>query len=295
MLGIVLIDKPQGLTSHDAVSRLRRIFQTRRIGHAGTLDPLATGLLVMAVGPATRFLQYLDLEPKEYVTDFRFGIETDSYDAEGEVVAEKPVPDNLEARILAAVPDFVGSISQLPPMYSAVKKDGKPLYDYARKGIDVERKPREVYIEEYEVVSVNEGLVSVRIVCSGGTYVRTLAHDLGQAVGCGAHVESLRRTQVGRFHLDDATTIENVGPDHLIPLNIALDDLPSMQLSDIRTTYARQGRPLRPDKMDTGNLEQGSPVCLLGPDGSVVAMARYDGELLQPECVLPGDATDEAV
>ena len=133
MLGILLINKPAGITSHDVVSRCRRKLQTKRVGHAGTLDPLATGLLVMAVGPATRFLQYLPLEPKEYVATIKFGESTNTYDSEGEVTESRPVPKNLEERLVDVFPDFTGEIDQLPPMFSAVKKDGKPLYAYARK------------------------------------------------------------------------------------------------------------------------------------------------------------------
>lgn len=282
MLGVVLIDKPLGITSHDVIARLRRRFNIRRIGHAGTLDPLATGLLVVAVGPATRFLQYLPLEPKEYVGSIRFGIETTTQDAEGEIVAEKPVPNDLLAEVDQALPDFKGSIQQIPPLYSAVKKEGKPLYVYARRGEDVEREPRSVFISEVEVLGQLGNDVEVRVVCSGGTYMRTYAHDLGQRLGCGAHLSSLRRTRVGKFDIDDAVTLEEVEESDLWPLSEALPPLALVSLTHRQVDSIRQGQAigyLRPP---------GGVVCgLVGPDGEVVGIARIHGQELQPEVVIP--------
>lgn len=289
MFGILLIDKPQGITSHDVVSRLRRTFQTRRVGHAGTLDPLATGLLVIAIGPATRFLQYLPLEPKEYVSVFKFGETTNTFDAEGEITETKPVPSNLEEKLVEVFPDFIGSVQQLPPMYSAVKKDGKPLYAYARKGEEVERQLREVYIDELELDNVTSDTAQVRLVCSGGTYVRTLAHDVGQAVGCGAFVQSLVRTKVGKFTLDQAVKLEDASPDHLIPLTEALPPTPLIELNDTQVVYVRQGRQIliKP-------LPDSPTVGLLDDERNVVGMGRVIGNKVQPECVIPADALVEA-
>lgn len=282
MLGVVLIDKPLGITSHDVIARLRRRFNIRRIGHAGTLDPLATGLLVVAVGPATRFLQYLPLEPKEYIGSIRFGIETTTQDAEGEIVAEKPVPNDLLAEVDQALPEFKGSIQQIPPLYSAVKKEGKPLYVYARRGEDVEREPRSVFISEVEVLGQVGNDVEVRVVCSGGTYMRTYAHDMGQRLGCGAHLSSLRRTRVGKFDIDDAVTLEEVEESDLWPLAEALPPLPLVSLTHRQVDAIRQGQAigyLRPP---------GGVVCgLVGPDGEVVGIARINGQELQPEVVIP--------
>lgn len=285
MLGILQIDKPQGITSHDVVSRMRKRFNTRRIGHAGTLDPLATGLLVIAVGPATRFLQYLQLEPKEYVCTFRFGAETNTFDAEGEVTNEKPVPENLEERINEELEHFRGDIKQLPPMFSAVKKDGRPLYVYARKGEEVERQKREVFIKDYELLERSDSEATFRIVCSGGTYVRTLAHDLGQAVGCGAYVSELRRTQVGRFHIDQATTIEEVGPDDLTPLAEALEPMPIIRLNDGQFKLVQNGNFIKVDEAPAEPF-----AALADENGNVLSIARVSNNELHPECVIPMEA-----
>lgn len=282
MLGVVLIDKPLGITSHDVIARLRRRFNTRRIGHAGTLDPLATGLLVVAVGPATRFLQYLPLEPKEYVGRIRFGIETTTQDAEGEIVAEKPVPKDLMFEADYVRPDFTGQIQQIPPLYSAVKKEGKPLYIYARRGEDVAREPRSVFITEAEFLGQEGNEVEFRVVCSGGTYMRTWAHDIGQRIGCGAHLSYLRRTGVGKFSIDDAVPLEEVEQSDIWPLSEALPPVPLISLNHHQVAAIRQGQTIgfsRPP---------GGVVCgLLDPNGDVVGMARIDGQMLHPECVIP--------
>lgn len=282
MLGVVLIDKPCGITSHDVIARLRRKFQTRRIGHAGTLDPLATGLLVVAVGPATRFLQYLPLEPKEYIGTIRFGIETTTQDAEGEIVAEKPVPSALLPAIEEVLAEFKGSIRQLPPLYSAVKKEGKPLYVYARRGEEVEREHRTVFISDVELLAQTGNEVDVRVVCSGGTYMRTWAHDLGQRLGCGAHLSALRRTRVGKFNIDDAVTLEEVAPDDLWPLAEALPPVPLVSITHRQAEAIRHGQAIGFPRPPAGL------VCgLVGPDGDVIGMARISGQELQPECVIP--------
>lgn len=282
MLGVVLIDKPLGITSHDVIARLRRKFQTRRIGHAGTLDPLATGLLVVAVGPATRFLQYLPLEPKEYVGTIRFGVETTTQDAEGEVVAEKPVPGDLMSEIAEVLAEFKGSIQQLPPLYSAVKKEGKPLYVYARRGEEVERERRTVFISEAELLAQTGNEVDVRVVCSGGTYMRTWAHDLGQRLGCGAHLSALRRTRVGKFAIEDAVTLEEVEPGDLRPLVEALPPVPLVEITHRQAEAIRHGQAIGFPRPPAGL------VCgLVGPDGDVIGMARIQGQELQPECVIP--------
>lgn len=284
MLGILLIDKPLGITSHDVVNTVRRRFGTRRVGHAGTLDPLGTGLLVVAVGPATRFLQYLPLEPKEYDAHFTFGRATNTQDAEGETVSEAPVPTDLEARLVGVLPEFVGAIKQVPPMYSAVKKAGKPLYVYARKGEEVERAPREVYIEAIDLLEVEDGVAHLRVVCSGGTYIRTLAHDVGAAVGCGAFLSSLNRTGVGRFMLKEAVSLEEATPEHLVPLRQALDPMPVVELDDHRVLHVREGRQVgvRPTPSEPR-------VAVAREGGEVFGIAKVYGPLLQPEVVIPAE------
>lgn len=285
MFGIILIWKDAGRTSHDVVDVVRRRFGTRRVGHAGTLDPLATGLLVVAVGPATRFLQYLPLEPKEYVANITFGKATSTYDLEGEAIQESPLPDDLEAAILDALPQFKGLISQLPPMYSAVKIGGKPLYQYARQGKEIDREPRNVHIDTFDFKVLSEDTVEARIVCSGGTYIRSLAHDLGQAMGCGAHLSRLHRTKVGRFSIDQATPLDEAAPEHLLPLKEALLPMPLVPLTETQVHHIREGRQIGLVDMPGSNL-----VGLLDVTGEVFSVARVQGDLLQPECVIPNEA-----
>ena len=298
MLGILVVDKPLGFTSHDVVAKLRRLLGTRRIGHAGTLDPLATGVLVVAVGPATRFLQYLPLEPKLYTARVRFGRETASYDAEGDVIRESPVPSDLPARVGRALPSFLGLQEQLPPMYSAVKVNGRPLYDYARKGHEIERRPRMIHIARLEAHIEARDLpngrendeVEIEVECSGGTYIRTLAHDLGQRLGCGAYLSGLVRTRVGRFTLKDAVLLENASPDALLDLGDALSDLPALSLTPDEEVKIRNGVAIGiTEPLDAPRL------VLRSTDGSVIGIATtgskgVPGNVAKPECVLPLEA-----
>jgi len=285
VFGILLIDKPEGISSHDAVNRVRRRFETRRVGHAGTLDPLATGVLVVAVGPATRFLQYLPLEPKEYVGTIAFGACTTTLDREGEIVWQCPLPDNLNELLTATLPRFQGLIEQVPPMFSAIKKDGKPLYELARMGKQVERRPRRVHVETFEITSLRLPEAEFRVVCSGGTYVRTLANDLGKAVGCGAHLSSLKRTRVGRFLLESAVPLEEAGPADLIPLAEALRPMTMVRLDPSQVDDARMGRSLECD----GALSNGQLAGLLSGD-TAIGVARCRNGRLHPECVIPAEA-----
>lgn len=291
MFGIILVQKEIGRTSHDVVDAIRRKFGTRRVGHAGTLDPLATGLLVVAIGPATRFLQYLPLEPKEYVAEIVFGRGTSTYDLEGETIHEGGVPADLPDAIEHAIPKFKGLISQLPPMYSAVKIDGKPLYHYARQGKEVEREPRNVHIDVFDIHPISPSKVEARIVCSGGTYIRSLAHDLGMEIGCGAHLAKLHRTKVGRFADTEATLIEDASPNMLVPLKEALAPMTMVQLNEVQVQHIREGRQIE-DPQDRGIAESSDRpiVALLDPCGDVFSVARVKGNVLQPECVIPLEA-----
>jgi tRNA pseudouridine55 synthase len=282
LLGILLIDKPAGISSHDVVNAVRRKLGTRRVGHAGTLDPNATGLLIIAVGPATRFLQYLPLEPKEYVGVVTFGKETNTQDGEGHIVAEKPVPHDLAAQLAEVLPQFEGLIQQIPPMYSAVKKAGKPLYAYAREGKDVERLPRTIHIEEITVENIDGPDVTLRVACSGGTYMRTLAHDMGQTLGCGGYLSALNREKVGKFELQNAIQLDDVGIDHLLPLKDALPPVPVVALNHEQASSIREGRPVSVKSGPSANIAG-----LLDQNGDVIGMARVHGNLLQPECVIP--------
>lgn len=209
MNGIILIDKPQGWTSHDVVGKLRGILHERRIGHSGTLDPLATGLLVVFIGRATRAAEFAEADRKEYVAGLRLGMNTDTQDITGRIISkETDIPDEPEVRI--AIERFRGELEQIPPMYSAVKIGGKKLYELARKGESIERKPRHITIFGLEITSRSDNDYILDVVCSKGTYIRTLCHDIGAALGCGGCMSSLRRTKSGVFSVDNAYTIAEI-------------------------------------------------------------------------------------
>lgn len=208
--GALLVDKPVGPTSHDVVDAIRRRFGIKKVGHCGTLDPNATGLLVIVLGKATRLSEKLMSDDKVYEGTIKFGVTTNSHDADGEIVATAPVPPLTVEQLNEAAASFVGDIMQTPPMVSAVKKDGVPLYKLARKGIEVPREPRLVHVYKFRFSDYKEPLGSFCIVCTKGTYVRTLAHDLGQKLGCGAHLASLRRVASGMFNVADATPLSDL-------------------------------------------------------------------------------------
>jgi tRNA pseudouridine55 synthase len=208
--GVLLVDKPGEHTSHDVVARLRRKLNMKRIGHAGTLDPMATGLMIVLIGKATKISQYLISLDKEYEGTVELGKVTDSQDADGEVLETRPVPPLTEAEVRAAMKGFLGDQYQTPPMYSAIKIDGVPLYKSARKGVEVEREPRFIRVMGFELTSFALPRFDFRLRCSKGTYVRTIAHDLGQKLGCGAHLARLRRTATDKFNVAQALTIEQI-------------------------------------------------------------------------------------
>jgi tRNA pseudouridine55 synthase len=208
--GFIIIDKPAGVTSFAMVSLVRRLTGVRRVGHAGTLDPLASGVLPVAVGQATRFIEYLDGELKTYVAHLRFGTATDTYDAEGQVT-ERGDPSAIdERRIEAALPAFIGDIEQMPPLYSALKVAGKPLYRYAREGAAVAVAARTVHVDGIALRSFEAGVAELEVRCGKGTYIRSLAHDLGRALGCPTHLAGLVRTSSGGFSIDEAHTPEEL-------------------------------------------------------------------------------------
>ncbi len=208
--GMLNIDKPHGMTSHDVVDVVREVARLRRVGHAGTLDLLATGVLVVCIGKATRLSEYVMEGSKEYLAHVRFGIQTDTYDAEGRIVSQQSVEGLDRERVESAVDVFRGEIQQIPPMYSALKHGGKALYELARKGVTVTRNARPVTIEELEILSWENPNLELRIVCSKGTYIRSLAHDLGQRIGVGAFLAGLRRSRVGTFTAADAVGMKEL-------------------------------------------------------------------------------------
>lgn len=210
MEGILLVDKPRDHTSHDVVARLRGKLKMKRVGHAGTLDPMATGLLIILVGKATRVSQYLISLDKEYEGTIELGKVTDTQDADGEVMETRPVPAFTEGQVRDTLKGFLGDQYQTPPMFSAIKIDGQPLYKAARKGEEVEREPRFIRVMNWDLTRFALPHLDFRMRVTKGTYVRTLAHDLGQKLGCGAHLTALRRTATEKFHVSQALTIDQI-------------------------------------------------------------------------------------
>ncbi|MDB6065250.1 MAG: tRNA pseudouridine synthase [Pedosphaera sp.] len=208
--GAILIDKPAGPTSHDVVDAIRRQFRLKKVGHCGTLDPNATGLLIIVLGRGTKLSEKLMSSDKVYEGTIKFGETTDSYDADGELVASLPVPPTTMAELNEMAGSFVGDQMQMPPMVSAIKKNGVPLYKLARKGIEVEREARLIHVYDFRFSDYQEPIGRFRVACTKGTYVRSLAHDLGQKLGCGAHLATLRRTVSGKFDVANAIEFEQV-------------------------------------------------------------------------------------
>ncbi|AOS42980.1 tRNA pseudouridine synthase B [Lacunisphaera limnophila] len=210
MEGVLLVDKPKGLTSHDVVYRLRRKLGMKKIGHAGTLDPMATGVLVMLIGKATRISQYLMSVDKAYEGEATLGVVTDSQDAEGEMMETRPVPELTVAQVREVMKTFMGDQYQTPPMHSAIKIDGVPLYKLARKGEEVEREPRFIRVTAFDLLTFDLPKLTFDLHCTKGTYVRTIAHDLGNKLGCGAHLSALRRTASGQFTIKQCLPLEEI-------------------------------------------------------------------------------------
>jgi len=248
--GVLLLDKPIGLTSNDALQKARRLFSAAKGGHTGTLDPLATGLLPLCFGEATKFSADLLDADKTYEAELKLGVTTDSGDAEGEVIATAAV-DVAESDISRVLPQFTGAIEQIPPMHSALKRNGRPLYELARKGIEVEREPRAVTIHAIDILSLAGDTLSLRVACSKGTYIRVLAADIGKALGCGAHLTGLRRTVVGDLDLARSVTLAELETldeagraGHLQPVDALLHSLPVVMLEGESAERFRHGNPV---------------------------------------------------
>jgi tRNA pseudouridine55 synthase len=285
--GVLVCDKPAGLTSHDVVARVRRLAGQRRVGHGGTLDPPATGVLVLALGRATRLLPFLPTEPKRYLAGVAFGAETDTLDAAGTVTATAGTGGVDEAGLRAALAGFVGPQEQVPPMVSAIKVGGERLYAKARRGEEVERAARPIVIHELELLGLAGGerpLATISVACSGGTYVRSLAADLGRALGTLAHLASLRRTAVGRFGEAAAHTLEELAsPGRLAAAVLdpaaAMASVATRALTPAEASALANGRALDP----TGH---GDPVAAVGPDGRLVAVIQDSAGRARPKVVL---------
>ncbi len=298
--GCLIIDKPEDWTSHDVVGKMRKILKTKRIGHTGTLDPFATGVLVILVGKATRLAQFLDKDIKEYEAEISFGFETDTGDRTGSPKSKVQSPKLVLVEELKNIlPEFRGEIWQTPPMYSAKKVEGKKLYELARKGIEIERKPVKVKIYELEILkSTQHSALStqhftLRVKCSAGTYIRTLAEDIGRTLGTGAHLAELRRTRAGKFEISKAVTInelekivaEDKVNDFFITMNEALSHLPQTVLSEEEIIKTRNGQKLKRENLAA---KDGENVRLIDTKENLLAIGIYNEseKTIQPKIVL---------
>ena len=251
--GVVLLDKPLGMSSQSAVTAVKRAFHADKAGHTGTLDPMATGLLPICLGEATKYSQDLLDADKTYIAQVKFGARTDTGDAEGSIIEEKPLPvfetaGALQAALDALLAQFTGHIVQLPPMYSALKRDGKPLYEYARAGIELERTPREITIHRIAWTNIQWPEATLEVTCSKGTYIRVLAEDIGHALGCGAHLVGLRRTEVGHLSLEHAFTLDSIqknvhdSSSYILPVDALLQTLPHLTVDEQQAKRLEMGQ-----------------------------------------------------
>jgi tRNA pseudouridine55 synthase len=289
MDGLLIIDKPAGITSHDVVARVRRALKTKRVGHTGTLDPFATGVMVILVGKATRLAQFLDKDEKEYEALIRFGFETDTGDNTGTPKSPVQGPTSIEiSQVESVLAKFRGSFRQTPPMYSAKKVAGKKLYELARKGMEIERPSVEVTTSKLEMIIDSElptHSVRIRVACSAGTYIRTLAEDIGREIGVGAHLTELRRTRSGRFRIDETIQIANASKTDLKSIALAVEHLPNFVLREDRVAKTMNGMSTR-DLSNT--FANGDLVRMTTSSGELVAIGFYDDaeKVVQPKVVL---------
>jgi tRNA pseudouridine55 synthase len=290
MDGILVVDKPAGMTSHDVVDAVRRQLKTKKVGHAGTLDPDATGLLVLGVGRGTRLLKWIQAHPKRYRATARFGISTSTQDASGEVIDRRDAGGLSEEDVRAQMKSFTGVIEQIPPMVSAVKVGGERLYKKARRGEEVERAPRRVTISSFELLSFSseaQAEASFDVECSGGTYIRTLVHDLGEALGCGAHMTQLRRTETGGFVESDAAALDAVTPDAMRPLVEAVRMFDKLEVGDEAARFASHGRPIPIQIVGSGGTFRDGDVVPLAHAGELIAVYVSQGDALVADTVIP--------
>lgn len=275
MNGIIIVDKPAGFTSHDVVAKLRGIYKTRRIGHTGTLDPMATGVLPIFIGRATRACTFAESDTKTYRAELQLGVETDTQDSSGTILRETPVTATL-SDVLRVSRSFVGEIEQIPPMYSAVKIDGVRLYKLARQGVEVARPPRPVTIFSIGVTELSRARYILDVHCGKGTYIRTLCADIGTALGCGAMLTALRRTRAGAFSIDDAHTLDEIqaAPLSLLrPLDSLFAEHPAVTIDDSGIQKCKNGAPV-PFSVAPGTYR------VYAPSGEFLMLAESSGTAL---------------
>ena len=274
--GVFLLDKPLGFSSNQALKKIQWLFNAKKAGHTGTLDPMATGLLPICLGEATKFSHRLLDAHKSYIATIQLGITTSTGDQEGEVISEKEVVLN-EAQLKDTLKKFIGDTTQIPPMYSALKFEGKPLYEYAREGIEIERKSRQIKIFDIKLINIEKSIITIEVLCSKGTYIRTLAEDIGQTMGCGAHLKGLERTQTGNFQLSEALSIEALEAmpmasreKALMPIDVLLEELSSIKLNMAELDAIKKGQSI--DFMSKNDKE----VRLYSPSGQFVGVGQPD-------------------
>jgi tRNA pseudouridine55 synthase len=294
--GILNINKAVGMTSHDVVAKVRRLLKQKRVGHTGTLDPLASGVLPICVGQATRVAEYLSESGKAYLAGIVFGVVTDTCDAEGSVIRTADASQLTLAQIEAALPHFLGEQMQVPPRYSAIKLKGQPAYRLARAGEEVVLEPRPVTIHHLDIQAWQPPRLTLAVECSKGTYIRSLAYDLGERLGCGAYLASLTRTRSGPFTLSESITLEQLAEAiengnlaaYLHPIDSALQQYPALYLDTATTASVQHGNAFRFPAANTGEPSApGQPVRVYAPDGQLLAIATWDArqQRWQPEKV----------
>ena len=310
--GIILLDKPSGITSNDALQQVKRIYNAAKAGHTGALDPLATGMLPICFGEATKFSQFLLDADKRYRVTARLGVRTDTSDSEGSVISIRPV-SVTESQLSLALDKFRGDILQVPSMFSALKHQGRPLYEYAREGIEIEREARPISIYSLELLEFTDDAVSLEVHCSKGTYIRSLVDDLGELLGCGAHVIQLRRTQVAKYPNDKMLSLEKLNEIldecreqgipprekldyYLLPMDSAVSNLPEVNMSSILAAYVTQGQAV----MVPHALTEGFVRMTVGPEAEFIGVGEIDedGKVAPRRLVRIGgdmpDADDQA-
>lgn len=288
MDGLILIHKPKNLTSHDVVLKIRNILKIKKVGHFGTLDPLATGLMLIAIGKATKFFPFFSKTDKVYIGQIRLGFPTDTYDSLGKPIAPEinEYPD--EKKLLHLLEKLEGTIHQVPPPFSAKKYKGKPLYVFARRNQAIKLKPSQVFIHYFQLKKYNPPFIDFEVKCSSGTYIRSLAHDLGQHIGCGAHLSQLMRTEVGDFNVKDSfhideikkLTQEEMNTKFLIPLEILLPEHPKIILKEDGSALAKNGNMIYPDNISDVYHNESSLLDIGEADDSTYRMFSPEGKLL---------------
>ena len=285
---IVNLNKGSHISSHEAVTAVKKIFKVKKAGHAGTLDPLATGMLLVCLNEATKITGYLSDLDKEYLFTLRLGETTDTYDSEGKIIRKVDSFELAAAEISGVINRFIGDIEQTPPIYSAIKVNGSPLYKLARQGIEVKIQPRKVFIHSIDMIDYESPLLTLKVSCSKGTYVRSLGNDIGNALGVGAHIIDLKRTRIGDFMIENSAKIDELPgkSESLHSIDYALKHLPEVRLYDSELQRIKNGNPIREDVLISNTVrDTGMPkfLRLKDPDGKIFGIGRISGGWIKPE------------